>query len=102
MRENASVSLHPHDLPGSKLEAKKVEVDVGRIAAPIHILAVDHLRLLWMQHQLANREAVSNRAPEGPRLLGAVAMTNDVVRVSLEWDVRERPRHPRIERIMQE
>ena len=29
-------------------------------------------------------------------------MTDDVVRVSLEWNVRIGSRHPRVERIMQE
>ena len=102
VREDASVGLHPHDLPGSKLEAEKVEMDVGVVVLPVRILAIDDLRLLWMQHQLADREAVGNRAPEGSRLLDALAMTNNIVRVPLEWDVRERPRHPRIERIVQE
>src|SRR6266542_3300999 len=37
-REDASVRLHPHDLSGSKLEAQKVEADVGEVAAPVHIL----------------------------------------------------------------
>src|SRR6266540_5893777 len=94
--EDASVRLHPHDLPGSKLEAEKVEVDVGEVAAPVDILAVDDLRLLRMQHQLAGRKAVGNRAPECPRLLGALAVTDDVVRIPLERDARERPRHPHI------
>src|ERR1700745_2299745 len=102
VREDAPVRLHPHYLSGSKLEAKKVKVDVGKVAAPVDILAVDDLRLLRMQHQLADRQAVDNRAPECPRLLGAVAMTNDVVRVPLERDVRKVPRHPRVERVMQE
>src|SRR5436190_16759549 len=48
VREDASVRLHPHDLPGSKLEAEKVEVDVREVASPVHILAVDKLRLLRM------------------------------------------------------
>src|SRR5947207_8326876 len=48
VREDASVRLHPHDLSGSKLEAEKVEVDVGEVAMPVHILAVDDLRLLRM------------------------------------------------------
>jgi hypothetical protein len=72
VREDAPVRLHPHDLSGSKLEAEKVEGDVGEVAAPVHILSVDDLRLLWMQHQLAGREAVRNRTPECPRLLGAL------------------------------
>src|SRR6202008_4576158 len=102
VREDAAIPLHPHYLSGSKLEAEKVKVDVGEVAAPVHILAVDDLRLLRMQHQLAGRKAVGNRAPECPRLLGALAMTNDVVRVPLEPDVRKRPRHPRVERVVQE
>src|SRR5271157_3383114 len=65
---------------GSKLEAEKVEVGVGEVAAPVHILAVDDLRHLWMQHQLAGREAVRNSHPECPRLLGALAVTNEVSR----------------------
>src|SRR6516162_1930621 len=85
-----------------KLEAQKVEADIGEVAAPVHILGVDDLRLLRMQHQLADREAAGNRAPECPRLLSAPAVTDDVVRVPLEPDVRKRPRHPRIERVMQE
>jgi len=55
-----------------------------------------------MQHQLAGREAVGNRTPECPRLLGALAVTDDVVRVPLEPDVRKRPRRPHVERVMQE
>src|ERR687887_339377 len=102
VREDASIRLHPHDLSGSKLEAEKVKVNVGEVAAPVDILAVHDLRLLRMQHQLAGRKAVSNRVPECPRLLGALAMTNDVVRVPLEQDVRKLSLHPRVERVMQE
>jgi hypothetical protein len=40
--------LHPHDLSGSKLEAEKVKVDDGKIALPVHILAVDNFRFLRM------------------------------------------------------
>src|ERR1700745_1950162 len=98
----ANIRLHPHYLSGSKLEAEKVKVDVGEVAAPVHILAVDDLCLLRMQHQLAGRKAVGNRAPECPRLLGALAMTNDVVRVPLEQDVRKLPRYPHVECVMQE
>src|SRR6516165_5676962 len=102
VREDAPIRLHPHDLSGSKLEAEKVEVDVGEVAPPVHILAVDDLRLLRMQYQLAGREAVGNRAPECPRLLGALAVTDDVVRVPFERNVRERSRHPHVEPVMQE
>src|SRR5215471_13138550 len=88
VREDASVHLHPHNLSGSKLEAEKVKVDVGKVAAPVDILAVDDLRLIRMQHQLAGHQAGGNCAPQCPLLLGALAMTNEVVRVPLEQDVR--------------
>src|SRR4029077_11477211 len=55
VRKDAPVRLHPHYLSGSKLVAEKVKVDVGKVAAPVDILAVDDLRLLRMQHQLACR-----------------------------------------------
>src|SRR5215469_13160379 len=55
VREDAPIRLHPHYLSGSKLEAEKVKVDVRKVAAPVDILAVDDLRLLRMQHQLAGR-----------------------------------------------
>src|SRR5450755_14064 len=67
----------PHRLPGSELEPKKVERDDRKFPAPVHILAVDDLRLHRMQHQLAGREAVAKRAPKCPR-------------------------HPHIERVVQE
>jgi hypothetical protein len=35
---------------------------IREIAAPVRILAVDDLRLLGMQHQLAGRKAVGKRA----------------------------------------
>src|SRR5262249_3439074 len=100
--EDAPLRLHPHDLSGPELEAEKVEVDVGEVASPIHILAVDDLRLLRMENELAGRKAVRNRTPECPRLLGALAVTNHVVRVAFERDMRKRSRHPHVERIMQE
>src|SRR5215471_12348383 len=100
VREDAPVRLRPHYFSGSKLEGEKVKVDLGKVAAPVDILAVDDLRLLRMQHQLADRQAVGNRAPECPRLLGAFAMTNEVSRAGeshpralAEPDVRLSP-HP--------
>src|SRR6202050_2231539 len=39
VRENASIPLQPHCLSGSKLEAEKVEVDVGEAAPPICTLS---------------------------------------------------------------
>ena len=47
----------------SEHKAEKVERLVREVAAPVRILAVDGLRLLGMQHQLAGRKAVGKRAP---------------------------------------
>src|SRR5215471_1361533 len=72
VREDASVRLHPHYLSGSKLEAEKVEVNVGKVAAPVDILAIDDLRLIRMQHQPAGRKRSAialQRARASPALL---------------------------------
>src|SRR5881396_768120 len=53
----------PYRLPRSKHETEKVERLAREVAAPIRILAVNDLRLLRMQHQLAGRKAVGKRAP---------------------------------------
>ena len=45
MREDPHLALPPHRLSGSELEPKKVERDDGKVPAPVHILAVDDLRL---------------------------------------------------------
>jgi hypothetical protein len=62
----------------------------GKVAAPVRILAVDDLRLLRMQHQLAGRKAILQRAPWRSRVVGALAVTYGLVRVAFEWDVRIR------------
>src|SRR6266849_116605 len=49
--------------PRSECESEKVERLVREVAAPVRILAVDDLRLLRMQHQLAGRKAILQRAP---------------------------------------
>ena len=88
----------PHDLSGSKPEAEKVKSDDGEVAAPVHILAVDDLRLLGMQHQLAGREAAGNRTPESgiavrgrsrPQICSSIALCGDGV-AALSWPSRGR------------
>src|SRR5437764_3843324 len=71
VREDAAIRLHPHYLSGSKLEAEKVKVDVGEVAAPVHILAVDDLRLLRTSTSLqaAKRSAI---APQSARASSAL------------------------------
>lgn len=88
-------------LPRSKLEARKSKRMLGN--SPLRLAsAVDDLRLVGMQHQLADREAVGNHTPQCPRLPGAVAVTDDVVRLPLDWDARIGPHHPHVERLAQE
>ena len=53
----------PHRLPRLEHEPEKVERSVREIAVPVRILAVNDLRLLRMQHQLAGRKAVGKLAP---------------------------------------
>jgi hypothetical protein len=79
----------PDRRPCPECEPEKVERLVREIAAPVCILAVDDLRLLGVQDQLAGRKAIRKRAPQCLRLVGAFAVTDDVVRVSLKWNVRK-------------
>ena len=53
----------PYRLPCSERESEKVERVVWEVTPPVCILAVDDLRLIGMQHQLAGRKAVGERAP---------------------------------------
>ena len=53
----------PHRFPGPELKAQEVERDRRKVATPVRVLAVDDLRLLRMQHELARRKAVSKRLP---------------------------------------
>ena len=84
VREDPLAAFPPHRLPGSQLEAQEVERNDRKVASPIHILAIDDLRLLGMQNQLAGRKATRQRTPEFPRLLDATAVTNRIVRITLE------------------
>ena len=53
----------PHRLSCSEHESEKFKRLVREVATPVRILAIDDLRLLGMQDQLAGRKAVSKRAP---------------------------------------
>ena len=53
----------PDRFPCSECEAEEVKRLVRKIAAPICILAVDDLRLLGMQDQLADRKTIRECAP---------------------------------------
>src|SRR5436190_2502209 len=49
--------------PRSERKPEKVERLVRKVATAVRILAVDDLRFLRVQHQLAGREAILQRAP---------------------------------------
>ena len=72
------------------------------VSASVPILAVDELRLLRMQHEPARSKACVDGLPQRPRFLFAAAMTDDVVRVAFERDAGMVPRHPDVERVVQE
>jgi hypothetical protein len=101
VREDTLLAFPPHRLPGSKLEAEKIECDDGKVVGPSDILAVDDLRLLRMQFQLAIGKTIDERTPEGPGLCLGSAVTYNIVGLAFERDVRIVPRHPRIKRIVQ-
>ena len=80
VREDTLLAFPPHRLPGSKLEAEKIECDDGKVVGPSDILAVDNLRLLRMQFQLAVGKTFAKRTPEIPCLTLGSAVTYDSVR----------------------
>src|SRR5271155_2978198 len=45
VREDPLLPFQPHRFPGTELKAQKVKRDDRKVAAPVHILAVDDLRL---------------------------------------------------------
>src|SRR4051794_22166652 len=87
--------------PRPEFIAEEVEL-VTRIGlAPVFILAVDDLGLLRMQRQTAFGEAVLQRPAQSRRLFLSLAVTDRIIRVPLEWDVRMVPAHPHIERVVE-
>src|ERR1700730_5695150 len=56
-------SSSPQRFPRSEHESEEGKALSRKVATPICILAVNNLRLLRMQHQLAGRKAISKRAP---------------------------------------
>jgi len=91
----------PYRLPRPERIAEKVERLVWKFATPGRVLAVDELRLLRVQSELAGCKSDPQATPQRLGLFGASAMADDVVRVSLERNVRVGPRHPRVESIVQ-
>jgi hypothetical protein len=82
--------------------SEKVKRLDREVAAPVRILAIDELRLRRMENQSASPQADLQSIPEPAGFFFASAMADDVVRVSLERDGGEAPRHPHVENIVQE
>jgi hypothetical protein len=74
---------------------------MGVTSSSIFILAVDYLRLLWMQFQLTLRKSPFNLCSQPLGLCFTSAMTNHIVSKSLEWYLRIISPHPHIERVVQ-
>ena len=91
-------------LRGSRAKgvAQKVETLVFVAPMPVVILAVDDLRLLGMRFQLAPPQTLFDLAVDELRLSPRSTVDNDIIRITLERDVRKILRHPLVEYVMQE
>src|SRR3954447_12500601 len=103
-RQEADEVSPPPVLRPSRLEgvAEEVERDVFILTRPVVVLAVDDPGLRGMKLQTAVRQTTPDGLQHRPRLRLAPAMDECIVRVALEPEVRVDPRHPAIERVVQE
>jgi hypothetical protein len=85
-----------------KRESQKVKLLVGITSPSVIILAVDNLRLLWMQLHTTFTYAFLYGTLYHPRLSRALAVNDGIISVSLKRNGRIVPCHPLVERIMQE
>src|SRR5438094_10616587 len=83
-------------LPRSKREPQKVELLVRVSLLPIGILAVDYLRLFWMQFQPTLLQPCRYFGTHQVRFPLCSALDNDVVRITLERQMTPIPFHPQI------
>src|ERR1700750_1149180 len=90
------------DRPRSKAISEKIELDVRIRPFAISVLAVDDLGFGWMQFQAALYQARLKFGLEGVGFLLVAAVNQSVIRIPKPRKVRVRPRHPEIERVMQE
>jgi hypothetical protein len=88
--------------PGSKRIAQTVEPFVWVGPAPILIFAVDNLRLLRMKRQPTLGKPLLQLLPQALCLRLRLTMTNRVIGIPFDRDVRVVPLPPPIERIMHE
>jgi hypothetical protein len=81
-------------------EAEKVEGPNRVRSGAIGIFAVDDPGLLRVQLQTALRKPPFQRLMQLKRLCLAPTMSDGVIGVAFEWDVRELPVHPAVERVV--
>src|SRR6516225_1958065 len=81
--------------------AEEVELLVGVVSAPVIILAVDDVRLLGMKRQATFGEPPLKRCAQHLCLRFAPTVTDRIIGITLEWDVRIVPPHPPVERIVE-
>jgi hypothetical protein len=91
----------PHP-PRSKAISEKVELNVRIRSSATPVLAVDDLGLCRMQLQAALCQTRLKFDLEGLGFLLASAVNQPVISIPTPRKVRVRPRHPEIERVMQE
>src|SRR5208337_1329545 len=65
------------------------------------VLAIDNMRLVWVDREAARRESIGKRRQDGMRLRFRFAVYQPVVGVPTPRQARKRPHHPGIERVMQ-
>src|SRR5271165_2294730 len=102
-QEGSAISTAmPDRLSRTKGVAEKVKRLDRKVATPVRILTIDELRLRRMKNQPTGPEADLQGMPEPASFFFASAVADNVVRVSLERDGGETPRHPPVKSIVQE
>src|SRR5947207_1164993 len=100
--QNSLLSRERPDHSRPKTVSEKVELDVRIRSFAIAVLAVDDLGFCWMQLQAALCQARLKFSLEGLGFLLVPAVNQSIIRIPTPRKVRVRPRHPEIERVMQE
>src|SRR5215831_4579822 len=85
-----------------KTVSEKVELDIRIRSFAIAILAVDDLGFCRMQLQAALCQTRLKFGLDGLGFLLVPAVNQSIIRIPTPRKVRVRPRHPEIERVMQE
>jgi hypothetical protein len=103
-RKEADEEFPTAILRSSRLEGvpEEVERDVFCLPKSVVILAIHDSGLRRVKLQFALRESTTDGVQHRTRLPLTPAMDDGIVRIALELDVRKRPPHPEVERVMQE